>query len=203
MHLKSNTLHKKIFFLLMVSVMILLGIDSQTVYAAGITSDNAFDNAVWELVLEDPVHAPTGVVQAVCATDKYIVCLENTSDHTDEADTLTAYYKTDLDENGKKVEPYSVAKTVKERNYEHANGLAYNPKTNEILISGYTNSIPETAAACSSSTLILWNIKPRYKSLPIITFLGLDIIQIPINMLSRQMIWAITITSCSTLISRS
>lgn len=143
MHLKSNTLHKKIFILLMVSVMILLGIDSQTVYAAGITSDNAFDNAVWELVLEDPVHAPTGVVQAVCATDKYIVCLENTSDHTDEADTLTAYYKTDLDENGKKVKPYSVAKTVKERNYEHANGLAYNPKTNEILISGYTNSIPE------------------------------------------------------------
>lgn len=143
MQFKSKLLHKKTFIILLASVIFLFGIDFQTVKAAGITSDNAFDNAVWELVLEDPVHTPTGVVQAVCATDKYIVCLENTSDHTDEADTLTAYYKTDRDENGKKTKQYSVAKTVNDRNYEHANGMAFNPRTNEILISGYTNSTPE------------------------------------------------------------
>lgn len=142
-HYRNLFIYKNCILTLIAAVILALVIYAPDVHAAGIASDNAFDNAVWELVLEDSIHAPTGIAQSVCVTDKYIVCLENTSDYTNEADTLTAYYKTDRDENGDKVEPYSEAKTLQNYNYEHANGMAFNPKTNEILISGYTNSTPE------------------------------------------------------------
>lgn len=143
-HYRNLFTYKNCILTLIAAAILALGIYAPDVHAAGIASDNAFDNAVWELVLEDSIHAPTGIAQSVCVTDKYIVCLENTSDYTNEADTLTAYYKTDRDENGDKVEPYSEAKTLQNYNYEHANGMAFNPKTNEIIISGYTNSTPET-----------------------------------------------------------
>lgn len=141
-----NTIHslnRNRLIILLTAVFLIFFFCPKDISAAGIASDDAFLNAAWELVLEDPLASPTGIAQSICATDKYIVCLENTSDATTENDTITAYYKTDTDENGEKVQPYSKAKTVSSFNYEHANGMAFNPKTNEILVSGYTNSFPE------------------------------------------------------------
>lgn len=51
--------------------------------------------------------------------------------------------KNDYDEHGNPVERYSVAKQVTEMDYEHGNGMTYNPNTNEILIVGSTPLSPE------------------------------------------------------------
>lgn len=110
---------------------------------AAVSSDAAFENAAWEQLLEVPLQSSTGVVQSICSTEHYIICLENTSDITGAPDTVSAYYKNSVDENGNAVEQYSLAKQITETNYEHANGMAYNPKKKEIYVAGYTSMNPE------------------------------------------------------------
>ena len=92
---------------------------------------------------EDEIQAPLGVVQSICATEDYIICIENTADNAVDTDTVSAYYRNDVDENGNPVERYSLAKRVSDMNWEHGNGIAYNPNTNEIYVALYTNLIPE------------------------------------------------------------
>lgn len=106
--------------------------DSQ---AKGLAADNAFDNASFEQIMEIPTLGnQTG---AICTTDDYIISIENTSE-TGDSDTISAYYKNTVDENGKKVEQYSLAKQVADYDYEQPSGLAYNAKTNELIVSGYS-----------------------------------------------------------------
>ena len=108
---------------------------------AEIASDNAFEGVSWEMVREEPIVSQgTGVVQSICCTQDYIVCIENTSDFTTDPDTISIFYKNDVDADGNPVEQYSLFKQITDKNYEHANGMAYNPNTNEILVSLYTNN---------------------------------------------------------------
>lgn len=110
---------------------------------AEIASDTAFENAVWEKVAEYPRQSPVGVVQSMCVTEDYIICMENYDDATDDPDIISAYYRNNVDENGNPVVQYSLVKHVAERDYEHANGMAYNPNTGEILVSLYTSKHEE------------------------------------------------------------
>lgn len=110
---------------------------------AHLASDNVFENAVWEKIIEEDVENPKGIVQSVCATEHYIITLENYADDSDEPDVVKAYYRNDVDENGNPVEPYTLAKRVADTDYEHANGMAYNPNTGEIAVALYTRKDPE------------------------------------------------------------
>lgn len=114
---------------------------------AEIASDNAFEGAVWEKIIEDDIDGEYGVVQSMCVTEDYIICLENSSDSSKELDIIRAYYRNDTDEDGNPVERYTLAKRVENLEYEHANGMAYNPKTREILVALYINSSAENRGA--------------------------------------------------------
>lgn len=107
---------------------------------AEIATDQAFDSATWEMIQEQTVQGASGVVQSICCTDDYIICIENISDSPADFDVVYFYYKNNVDEAGNPVEQYSLAKTVSNMSYEHSNGMAYNPNTNEIAISLYTNN---------------------------------------------------------------
>lgn len=121
-------------------IALLSGICSTITAEAGIAEDDAFAGAKWEKIIEDTIEGEQGVVQSMCATEHYIVCMENTGDQTDAPDIIKAYYRNSVDENGNPVEQYSLAKRVADQNYEHSNGMAYNPKTGEIAVALYTNN---------------------------------------------------------------
>lgn len=104
--------------------------------AKGLAADNAFENASFEQIMEIP--AQGNGIGAICTTDDYIISIENTSDSTD-PDVISAYYKNAVDEDGKEVEQYALAKQVNDHDYERPTGLAYNPKTNELIVSGYSS----------------------------------------------------------------
>ena len=109
---------------------------------AGIASDQAFEGVTWEKILEDDLEGAQGIVQSMCVTDEYIICMENYAEATGEPDIVKAYYRNDTDEDGNPVERYALAKRVQETDYEHANGMAYNPNTNEIAVALYTSYDP-------------------------------------------------------------
>ena len=109
---------------------------------SGIASDQAFEGVTWEKILEDDLEGAGGIVQSMCVTDEYIICMENYAEATGEPDIVKAYYRNDTDENGDPVERYALAKRVQETDYEHANGMAYNPNTNEIAVALYTSYDP-------------------------------------------------------------
>ncbi len=110
---------------------------------AEIASDQAFEGAVWEKIIEDDIEATEGVVQSICVTDYYIIMMENVAEDGTTPDIVKAYYRYDHDENGQPVEQYSLAKRVADTCYEHCNGMAYNPNTREIAVALYTNHIEE------------------------------------------------------------
>ena len=116
---------------------------SGTECKAEIAGDDAFSNLTWEQVYEENVIGSEGVVQSICATEDYIICIENTSDIQDVPDTVSAYYKNNVDQDGNPVEQYSLAKRVQSTNWEHGNGMAYNPNTGEIYVALYTSMNPE------------------------------------------------------------
>uniref|UniRef100_UPI00359CB5C0 hypothetical protein n=1 Tax=Faecalicatena contorta TaxID=39482 RepID=UPI00359CB5C0 len=109
---------------------------------AEIAGDDAFSNLAWEQVFEENLIGSVGVVQSICATDDYIICIENTGENQD-PDVVSAYYKNKVDKDGNPVEQYSLAKRVNDMNWEHGNGMAYNPGKNEIYVALYTNIDPE------------------------------------------------------------
>ena len=82
---------------------------------AEIAGDDAFSNLTWEQVYEENLIGSVGVVQSICATDDYIICIENTGENQD-PDVVSAYYKNDVDPDGNPVEQYSLAKRVNDMN---------------------------------------------------------------------------------------
>lgn len=80
--------------------------------------------ADWEALGELEIESARGWPQSICVTDKYIVCLINGAAAEAIPDTLAAFNKDD----------YSFAFEVTERDYEHGNGMTYNPRTHEIYI---------------------------------------------------------------------
>ena len=110
---------------------------------AEIASDDAFEGVTWEKIIEDDIEGPKGVIQSMCVTEDYIILIENYDDSAEKSDIIKAYYRNDTDVHGNPVDKYSLAKRVVERNYEHGNGMAYNPKTGEIAVALYTHLNPE------------------------------------------------------------
>lgn len=134
-----------VYFIALLSIVILWCIwngDPLEVQAE-IASDDAFVGVIWEKIFEDDIEGPKGIVQSICATENYIICIENYEDSTEKADIIKAYYRNDTDIHGNPVEKYSLAKRVVERSYEHGNGMAYNPNTGEIAVALYTHLEPE------------------------------------------------------------
>ncbi len=134
-----------VLFIRLLSIVMLWCIWNEQLLAvhAEIASDDAFVGVTWEKIIEDDIEAPKGIIQSMCATEDYIICIENFDDSTDKPDIIKAYYRNDTDAYGNKVEKYSLAKRVVERSYEHGNGMAYNPNTGEIAVALYTHLSPE------------------------------------------------------------
>lgn len=109
---------------------------------ADLKSSDAFRNTEWTLLTEYEIGNNTANLQSVCSTDTYIVCLINSSNEEMLPDKLVAFYKGGSDAQGNPVTPYSVALEVEEKDYEHGNGMAYNPGTHEIIIAGGKNLDP-------------------------------------------------------------
>lgn len=109
---------------------------------ADLKSSDAFRNSQWTLLTEYEIGNDTANLQSICSTDTYIVCLINSSNEEKLPDTLVAFYKGGSDAEGNPVTPYSVAMEVTEKDYEHGNGMAYNPNTREIIIAGGKNLDP-------------------------------------------------------------
>lgn len=135
--IRQWSIYKRIAALLLAVMAAFLPIVSIKSYA-GIKDATVFQNVSWSYKGETGVFSDTGWLQSMCTTENYIICLENSSTTESTPDTLMAFYKNDKDENGNPVEKYSLAKTVCEKDYEHGNGMTYNPNTNEILIVGST-----------------------------------------------------------------
>lgn len=128
----------------MLAVWLIIGgiIGNSGLVYADLKSADVFEKSTWNLFLEYELD-PTDSLQGLCTTDDYIVCFVNTSNKEPTPDKLIAFYKNDVDENGDPVEQYSFAKMMWEMDYEHGNGMAYNPETNEIVIAGCTDVVPE------------------------------------------------------------
>ncbi len=112
---------------------------------AEITGDDAFNNMQWEVVFDDSIQSAHGVIQSICCTDYYIITIENTTEDPNQPDTVSAYYKYPYDEYGNAVEQYALAKRVQDFDWEHGNGMTYNPRTGEIYVALYTSLRPENA----------------------------------------------------------
>ena len=137
--IKSPTGKKSGRFFLALFLGIFLFLAHPILCQAGFASSTPFTGASWELVGEYPILGSNGAVQSVCATEDYIICIENFNDLTTEPDVVSAYYKNDTDADGNPVTQYSLAHQVRDADFAHANGMAYNPVTHEILVSGYTS----------------------------------------------------------------
>lgn len=126
-------------------IILLLLSPCSIVSAAVKTSD--LETAVWDAVAETSIIDKNGQLQSICATDQYIVCFVDGNKKTTAPDTLIALYRNSTDAEGNPVEPYSYAFHVTERDYEHGNGMTYNPTTQEIAIAGlFTNDSSNAGA---------------------------------------------------------
>lgn len=101
-----------------------------------IKESDVFLDANWTYAGETSVFEATGWLQSVCSTEDYIICLENYDSKKTNPDTLIAFYKNPYDENGNPVQQYSYAKHVTDKDYEHGNGMTYDPVRNRIVIAG-------------------------------------------------------------------
>ncbi len=137
--INTHTGRKSGRFFLALFLSIFLFLAHPALCQAGFASNTPFSGASWELVGEYPILGSNGAVQSVCATEDYIICIENFNDLTTEPDVVSAYYKNDTDENGNPVTQYSLARQVQDADFAHANGMAHNPDTHEILVSGYSS----------------------------------------------------------------
>ena len=117
----------------------------ESISAAVKTSD--LETVSWSMVTESSIINEKGWLQSMCATDQYIVCLVNTSKKGTDPDTLIAFYRNTTDADGNPVEQYSYAFSVTETDYEHGNGMTYNPSTQEIAIAGLFTNDPSDAGA--------------------------------------------------------
>lgn len=142
---KSIHTYKYISLLLIFFLSVLTVLPAEAVSGALKTSD--LETAQWNMVAESSIIDESGQLQSICATDQYIVCLVNGDKYTTKPDTLIAFYRNSTDANGNPVEQYSYAFHVTETDYEHGNGMTYNPDTQEIAIAGlFTNDSSNAGA---------------------------------------------------------
>lgn len=114
---------------------------------AAAVKTSALETVPWSMVTESSIINEKGWLQSMCATDQYIVCLVNASKKKTDPDTLIAFYRNATDADGNPVEQYSYAFSVTETDYEHGNGMTYNPVTQEIAIAGLFTNDPSNVGA--------------------------------------------------------
>lgn len=137
--INKSAIFGALLFTVLSIMLCCLVMPSAPAYAA-VKDPSELGGASWENVMEYTISDENGWLQSMCVTDKYIICLNNSLDG--EADTLIAFYKNNYDENNNPVQQYSYAKHITEYDYEHGNGMTYDPNTNEIVIAtggGITN----------------------------------------------------------------
>lgn len=143
--MKSKNITAGISLLLALLFLLSSLLIPESVFGAVKTSD--LETASWTTIAESSIIDETGWLQSMCATDQYIVCLINANKYTTDPDTLVAFYRNSTDANGNPVEQYSYAFHVTEMDYEHGNGMTYNPNTREIAIAGlFTNDSSNAGA---------------------------------------------------------
>ena len=106
---------------------------------AQIASEDSLYESTWTYLFEDAT-VNNGVIQSICATPEYLITIENTAEDPSVPDTVSAYYKNPFDRNGNPVQQYSLAMRNTDHDWEHGNGMAYNPNTNEIYVALYSNA---------------------------------------------------------------
>lgn len=145
--MKQKLIHtyNYISLLLTFILSVLFFLPAESVSGALKTSD--LENTPWNMADESSIIDTSGQLQSMCATDQYIVCLVNGDKNTTKPDTLIAFYRNSTDANGNPVEQYSYAFHVTETDYEHGNGMTYNPNTQEIAIAGLFTNDPSNAGA--------------------------------------------------------
>ena len=141
--MKLVKIHSFIFTLCL--LFLLFFFSPESISAAVKTSD--LETVLWSMVTESSIINEKGWLQSMCATDQYIVCLVNASKKGTDPDTLIAFYRNTTDADGNPVEQYSYAFSVTETDYEHGNGMTYNPNTQEIAIAGLFTNDPSDAGA--------------------------------------------------------
>lgn len=128
------------YFFLLLCLLLL----PQTQIFATIVIDG-FEDATWTQLTESSNIDLNGQHQSMCATDHYLVFLIDSNKNATTPDTLIALYRNDVDPQGNPVTKYSYAFHVTEMDYEHGNGMTYNPNTQEIAIAGLFTNNPENA----------------------------------------------------------
>lgn len=118
-----------------------------TEHVSAAVKTSELETVPWSMVTESSIINEKGWLQSMCATDQYIVCLVNASKKKTDPDTLIAFYRNNTDADGNPVEQYSYAFSVTETDYEHGNGMTYNPNTQEIAIAGLFTNDPSDAGA--------------------------------------------------------
>ena len=93
----------RIYGLAAVAVFLLAALLPAAEVKGAIKESDVFLDANWTYAGETSVFQATGWLQAVCATDDYIICLENYDNSKTDPDTLIAFYKNPYDENGNPV----------------------------------------------------------------------------------------------------
>lgn len=133
---------KRLLALIFVTISVISSISGTAVPAmASFTGDEAFSDISWDFIMKDSLAYPrSGGIQAFCVTDEYLIIIENTAKTETIPDVVSAYYRYDHDAAGNPVEQYSLAKRVENFDYEHANGMTWNPNTDEILVAPYFNN---------------------------------------------------------------
>lgn len=137
---------KRILSLFLASLFFLLEIGFPT-KVSGAVQTSALKTTPWHAVAEHSIIDEKGWLQSMCATDQYIVCLINGAKKTTDPDTLIAFYRNSTDAEGNPVKPYSYAFHVTETDFEHGNGMTYNPNTQEIAIAGLFTNDPSNGGA--------------------------------------------------------
>lgn len=123
---------RRIKYFLLLCMWICLLVPSRQA-KADIQTPDSLQDLQWEYQHEVS-YIGRGWIQSTCVTDQYIVCFQNKNNKNSKPDTLIAFYKNDRDAQGNPVPKYSYAMHVTEMDYEHGNGMTYNPNTNEIYI---------------------------------------------------------------------
>ncbi len=134
--MKNFTKMNKITAAILAVLMMTAGILQTVPVSAAIKEADVFLNSNWSYAGESTPFEDGGWLQAICDTEDYIIGVENASNTSTDPDTLVAFYKNNYDENGNPVQQYSYAKHVTEMDYEHCNGMTYDPVNKRILIAG-------------------------------------------------------------------
>lgn len=134
--MKKNTKLNRTTALVLALLILVTGLLQTVPVSAGIKEADVFLNSNWSYAGESTPFEDGGWLQAICDTENYIIGVENASNTSTDADTLVAFYKNDYDENGNPVQKYGYAKHVTQMDYEHCNGMTYDPVNGRILIAG-------------------------------------------------------------------